>query len=151
VDGIVQDGYPAGISSILAKEQLRQELDRRRIVAMPSDFLFRLRIGGAIIALGALLLGTWRTRMAARWPAAEGTIEDAQIQDVKEGSNLGGYKNVLVVSYSYQVDGRFYGGSQEFGYRPGMPVRTLVGSKVQVRYKPNKPDTSRLISDPSLS
>ena len=98
--------------------------------------------------LGYLGLTVWRNRKASRWPAVEGTIEEARTEDLKDRSNLGGYTTALVISYSYQVDGNFYGGYQQFNYRPGAPYSFLVGRKVPVRYKPDRPATSRLLSLP---
>jgi hypothetical protein len=115
---------------------------------LPEYFLTVL---GVLIALGILGLVAWRNQRAAQWPEAEGTIEAARLEDIKDQSNLGGYRTVLVVSYSYQVNGSFYGGYQQFPFRPSNPYSYLVGTQVQVRYKPGRPETSRLLSLPTMT
>lgn len=100
---------------------------------------------GVLLALGWLGLAAWRKRMAAHWPVAEGTIEDARLKEI---NGLNRSVTVLVIRYSYQVNGGFYGGSQQVGFTPGSPYSYLVGTKVPVRYKPGQPETSRLLSLP---
>jgi len=114
------------------------------------EYLF-FKLAGVLIAIGFLALAAWNNQRAAKWPEAEGTIEAARLEDIKDQSSLGGYRTVLVVSYSYQVNGGFYGGYQQFPFREGNPHSYLVGTKVQVRYKPGRPETSRLLSLPPMT
>jgi hypothetical protein len=113
------------------------------------EYVFTLL--GVLIALGVVGLAAWRNQRAAKWPEAEGTIEGTRLEEIKNQSDLGGYRTVLVVSYSYQVNGGFYGGYQQFPFRPGNPHSYLVGTKVGVRYKPGQPETSRLLSLPPMT
>ena len=115
-----------------------------------SEYLL-LKLVGVLIVLSFLGLAAWKNQRAAKWPEAEGIIELARLEEIKEQSNLGGYRTVLVVSYSYQVNGDFYGGYQQFPFRPGNPHSYLVGTKVGVRYKPGHPETSRLLSLPPMT
>jgi hypothetical protein len=110
-----------------------------------------LKLVGVLIAFGFLGLAAWRNQRAAKWPEAEGTIEAARLEEIQDRSSLSGERTVLVVGYSYQVNGSFYGGNQRFPFRPGTPYSYLVGTKVQVRYKPGRPETSRLLALPPIS
>jgi hypothetical protein len=76
---------------------------------------------GVLIVLVLLGLAAWRNQRAAKWPEAEGTIEAARLEGIKDRSNLGTYRTVLVVSYSYQVNGgsaRLYSGILVFWMPP---------------------------------
>lgn len=91
-------------------------------------------------------VGVWRILQRTKWPVVEGTIVEARPVDVQDGQGFS--STMLQVGYSFQVDGTYYGGVREFGYGAGTHYQQLVGKKVRVRYKPDEPDTSELLSDP---
>lgn len=105
-----------------------------------------LRWLAAIIGLAYLGLRAWRMLGEAKWPVTEGTIDGAEPRELQDTQGM--TRTVLEVSYSFRVDDTFYGGEKEFGFRAGRPYRQLLGRKVRVRYKPDQPDTSELLSDP---
>src|ERR1700735_2101430 len=97
-----------------------------------------LRWLAAIIGLAYLGLRAWRMLGEAKWPVTEGTIDGAEPRALKD--TQGTTRTVLEVSYSFRVDDTFYGGEKEFGFSAGRPYRQLLGRKVRVRYKPDRPD-----------
>lgn len=102
-----------------------------------------LKWAAVAIALG---LTVWRMLGRTKWPIAEGTIVEARLEDVQDGQGFS--RTMLTVGYSFEANGTFYGGVRQFGYWGSAPYSYLVGTKVRVRYKPDEPDTSELLSDP---
>jgi hypothetical protein len=102
------------------------------------------QLAETLLGLGLLAFAAWRKLRTRRWPIAEGTIESSGFTEVPDGNGIS--RTALVVSYSYQVNGTFYGATQESRFWAGTPYRDLVGRKVQVRYKPGQPETSELVS-----
>ena len=98
-----------------------------------------------LILVPLLGLLIWRIRRTMRWPVAEGTVVAASKYEAPSGRNT---KTVLMVSYSFHVNGSYYGGSEEV-WPPDESFRSWVGARVQVRYDPNNPDSSILLSTPS--
>lgn len=88
--------------------------------------------------------------MAANWPTAPGTITKLEL---KTNNDSDGNTYQVEVQYQYQVGGNSYSGSTlAFGYNSsgGKEIHDQILQKlrqaksVDVRYDPNKPDSSCL-------
>jgi hypothetical protein len=110
------------------------------------DFTF----SEAVVLLSLLALAFWwtntylkRTR-ATQWEATEAVVET--VRSVSLGYYS--YSYVTEIGYSYKVgDGRFAGNvAVPASWWQIQPSPSLVGTKVQVRVNPDKPDESVLIS-----
>jgi Tfp pilus assembly protein PilV len=110
------------------------------------DFTF----SEAVILLSLLALVFWwanthlkRTR-AMQWDATEAVVET--VRSVNRGHYS--YSYVTEIGYSYKVsDNRFAGNvAVPANWWQIQPSPSLVGTKVQVRVNPRKPDESVLIS-----
>jgi hypothetical protein len=103
----------------------------------------------AIVVLGAALLYRFgkpyvakrRTRNVAEWPVTEATIQSGKMELVERVGHL--RERVPSFGFSYSVQSEYYSG--RFGLRVeedrGMTlVREWVGSKINVRFDPERPD-----------
>ena len=83
-----------------------------------------------------------RAKSAADWPEAEATIHGGTMELIERVSHF--RERVPIFQFSYVVDREYYSG--RFGLRVDEErgntlVRELIGTKVKVRYDPERPAT----------
>lgn len=105
------------------------------------------RLVKELIAVALPAIAVWRWLRTRRWPIAQGTVEEARLEDVQDSNGM--THSMLVITYSYQVNGERYGGYKQAAPPQNSSFRQLVGTKVDVRYNPRKPEASALLAIPS--
>jgi len=104
--------------------------------------------GAATIAIAGQIYWHRRKARALTWPIAWGTVEGQDIRADGEGC-------VAELTYSYSVNTTFYSGvmkatTAEENAAEGLLAEFPVGTKLTVRYDPNRPEHSLLESELSL-
>ncbi len=126
------------------------------ITFLDNDLLFFLVILGVPLIV-ILAWQRFKSAQAAHWALTQGMIESGKVS-VDRGRSRGfgaAYEHATAtLSYSYRVNDNYFSGYlEEFFFdeqKAWEYVDGLKGKPVQVRYKPNKPEISMIISETSL-
>jgi Protein of unknown function (DUF3592) len=104
--------------------------------------------GGAYVAF-QFLRASLRSPAAESWPMTEGTLQSGRLKPFSSKRKTYWF---VEVSYSYSVDGQYYGGYFErevADEQEGVTyLRQVEGTKISVRYRPDKRETSTVLQSP---
>lgn len=113
-----------------------------RVFATDPAAVLVIGISGAWI-ITSLVIRRFRYRNASSWPSAEGTIQNA---DIQERRTRWAQWFVAEVPYSYQVNGKVYFGKFTKAFERESDAQEykekLWGKRITVRFNPRKVERS---------
>ena len=102
------------------------------------------RLVGFLFAAGIFVI-IWairelRTRKAQAWPMVDGHVESAEVREEGMGED---HREIPEISYSYRIDGEYYGGYHQLSRATDLELFPK-GSRVVVHFKSSDPSKSFL-------
>lgn len=113
---------------------------------MPTWFILLVAAWGAIVCV-IWASDVWkakRLKQARDWPVAEGSV--VHIQEVRGDSAV-----KIILSYTYKVQEKRYGGFQSFAFRKDEDAARFKNRceepTVRIHFRPDKPDVSVVVPE----
>ena len=126
---------------------------------MPSLLLLIMYVGFLVVCYGIPAYAAWLfvTGMRSRsWPSVQGTITTSRVEwALFPGRGSSNYSRILILTYSYAVDGQPYTGKRiaiapsgwfSLGGPAQLHAKYPQGAQVAVFYDPAKPSLATLVN-----